>query len=57
MGELDDRVFKKACKERFPPNEADMKAVELCSLWQEKMKNPAWYPITIVKVEGYDKVM
>ncbi|KAK1386264.1 XH domain-containing protein [Heracleum sosnowskyi] len=49
MGELDDKVFKKACKERFPSYEAEIKAVELCSLWQDKMTNPAWYPIKIVK--------
>ncbi|KAK1386261.1 Factor of DNA methylation 1 [Heracleum sosnowskyi] len=55
MGELDDKVFKKACKERFPPYEAEIKAVELFSLWQVKMTNPAWYPIKIVKVEGHDK--
>nr|XP_017250607.1 PREDICTED: factor of DNA methylation 1-like isoform X1 [Daucus carota subsp. sativus]XP_017250608.1 PREDICTED: factor of DNA methylation 1-like isoform X1 [Daucus carota subsp. sativus] len=58
MGELDERVFKQECRERFPripPYEADVKALELCSLWQDKMTDPSWYPIKIVKVEGNEK--
>ncbi|KAL8115946.1 factor of DNA methylation 1-like isoform X2 [Apium graveolens] len=55
MGELDERVFRQACRERFPPYEADIKAVELCSLWQDKMTDPAWYPIKIVMVKGNEK--
>ncbi|KAL2554879.1 Factor of DNA methylation 1 [Forsythia ovata] len=42
MGEIDEKAFKNACNLRFPPEEADVKAVELCSLWQEKLKNPQW---------------
>ncbi|KAK6120463.1 hypothetical protein DH2020_045800 [Rehmannia glutinosa] len=52
MGEIDDKAFKNACKLRFPPEEADIKAVELCSLWQENLKNPEWHPFKIVEDEN-----
>ncbi|KAK6139550.1 hypothetical protein DH2020_026696 [Rehmannia glutinosa] len=52
MGEIDDKAFKNACKLRFPPEEADIKAVELCSLWQEYLKNPEWHPFKIVEDEN-----
>ncbi|KAI3455251.1 hypothetical protein Pfo_011914 [Paulownia fortunei] len=49
MGEIDEKAFKNVCKLRFPPEEAEIKAVELCSLWQEKLKNPEWHPFQIVE--------
>ena len=49
MGELDEKSFKNACKQRYPPEEADIKALELCSLWQEKLKNPEWHPFRVVE--------
>ncbi|KAL0342164.1 UNVERIFIED_CONTAM: Factor of DNA methylation 2 [Sesamum calycinum] len=51
MGEIDEKAFKSACKERFPPGEAEMKAAELVSLWQEKLKNPEWHPFQIIEDE------
>lgn len=48
MGELDEEAFENACKQRYSPEEADIKAAELCSLWQEKLKNPEWHPFRIV---------
>ncbi|KAG6383202.1 hypothetical protein SASPL_157051 [Salvia splendens] len=49
VGELDEKGFKNACKQRYPPEEADIKAVELCSLLQEKLKNPEWHPFRVVE--------
>lgn len=49
MGELDEKVFKEACKLRYPPEEVEIKALELCSLWQEKLKNPEWHPFRVVE--------
>ncbi|XP_073123435.1 factor of DNA methylation 1-like [Henckelia pumila] len=54
MGELDEKPFKTACKARFSPDEADIKAAELCSLWQESMKESDWYPFQIIKDEKGD---
>lgn len=55
MGELDDKVFVNACKKRFPLEDAGTKGVELCSLWQENVKNSAWHPFKVIKVD--DKPM
>ncbi|KAI8529381.1 hypothetical protein RHMOL_Rhmol12G0221200 [Rhododendron molle] len=52
MGEIDTKPFQSACKARFKPSEAEVKAFELCSLWQERMKNPDWHPFKIVMLEG-----
>ncbi|XP_073127420.1 factor of DNA methylation 1-like [Henckelia pumila] len=48
MGKLDEKPFKTACKARFSPDEADIKAAELCSMWQESMKESDWYPFQII---------
>lgn len=55
MGELDTKAFYDACKERFEPEEAQIKATELCSLWQDKLKNSEWHPIKVVAVDGAHK--
>ncbi|XP_068477708.1 factor of DNA methylation 1-like isoform X2 [Phaseolus vulgaris] len=52
MGELDQNVFVAKCKERFSPEEYGTKGVELCSLWQENVKNSAWHPFKVVVVDN-----
>ncbi|KAL6539090.1 hypothetical protein OROGR_011739 [Orobanche gracilis] len=51
MGEIDEKAFRNTCNKRFPSGEAEMKAVELCSLWQEKLKNAEWHPFRVVEDE------
>ncbi|CAA0822333.1 Factor of DNA methylation 1 [Striga hermonthica] len=51
MGEIDEKAFKTVCSKRFSSGEAEIKAVELCSLWQEKMKNAEWNPFRVVEDE------
>ncbi|XP_047166875.1 factor of DNA methylation 1-like [Vigna umbellata] len=51
MGELDQKVFVTKCKERFSPQEAGTKGVELCSLWQENVKNSAWHPFKVITTD------
>lgn len=48
MGELDQKHFVNICKKRFPSGEAETKGVELCSLWQENVKNSAWHPFKVI---------
>ncbi|XP_057787847.1 factor of DNA methylation 5-like isoform X2 [Salvia miltiorrhiza] len=48
MGEIDPKVFISEMEKRLPPIDAEMKGVELCSLWQEKIKNSQWYPYQII---------
>ncbi|KAI8527690.1 hypothetical protein RHMOL_Rhmol12G0094600 [Rhododendron molle] len=54
MGEIYTKPYQNTCKVRFPASEAEVKAFdfELCSLWQERMKNPDWHPFKIVALEG-----
>ncbi|KAL6972888.1 hypothetical protein U1Q18_027064 [Sarracenia purpurea var. burkii] len=52
MGELEMKPFQNACKERYLPSDVEIKALELCSLWQERMKNPDWHPFKIIALEG-----
>ena len=56
MGELDQKVFVNNCKKRFPLEEAGTKGVELCSLWQENVKNSAWHPFKVVTVDDKAEV-
>ncbi|WOL14902.1 hypothetical protein Cni_G23683 [Canna indica] len=55
MGELDQKAFQNACKKKFKPEEADLKAVELCSSWQEELKKPSWHPFKILMCDGKEK--
>lgn len=55
MGELDTKAFYDACKEKYEPDEAQIKATELCSLWQDKLKNSEWHPMKVVAVDGAHK--
>ncbi|CAH9104711.1 unnamed protein product [Cuscuta europaea] len=48
MGEIDSKVFQNVCKQRFSSEEADVKALELCSLWQEKVKDSNWHPFIMI---------
>ncbi|XP_071685599.1 factor of DNA methylation 1-like [Rutidosis leptorrhynchoides] len=52
MGEIDMKAFHDACKEKFDHEEAQIKASELCSLWQDKLKNPEWHPMKVVAADG-----
>ncbi|KAJ0986544.1 hypothetical protein J5N97_004900 [Dioscorea zingiberensis] len=52
MGELDVKPFQVACNKRYSADEAYTKAAELCSGWQEELKQPLWHPYKIVDVDG-----
>ncbi|KAG6526667.1 factor of DNA methylation 1-like isoform X1 [Zingiber officinale] len=55
MGELDEKAFQNAAKKKFKSDEADIKAAELCSSWQEELKNPSWHPFKIVVTNGKEE--
>ncbi|XVF24677.1 hypothetical protein REPUB_Repub13aG0148000 [Reevesia pubescens] len=52
MGELDSKAFQDTCKLRCSPDEAEIKATTLCSLWQENVKNSEWHPFKILTEGG-----
>ncbi|KAM0864825.1 hypothetical protein ACQ4PT_043654 [Festuca glaucescens] len=47
MGELDEKPFLRACKERYGA-EAETKALEFCSLWQDNLRDANWHPFKVV---------
>lgn len=49
MGDLDTKPFKLAAR-KYPKEDADIKAVELCSKWQEFLKDSSWHPFKTVQV-------
>ncbi|CAG7900456.1 unnamed protein product [Brassica rapa] len=51
LGELDEKPFLKACKERFKGEEAEVQYAMLCSKWQESLKDSGWYPFKRVGTE------
>ncbi|KAL1166406.1 hypothetical protein V6Z11_A06G195400 [Gossypium hirsutum] len=52
MGELDNKPFLEAMKRRYNEELAEERAVELCSLWEEYLKDPNWHPFKRIKLEG-----
>ncbi|GKA53572.1 reverse transcriptase domain-containing protein [Tanacetum coccineum] len=56
MGEIDLKAFKDACNKKFDAEEAQIKASELCALWQDKLKDLDWHPLKVVAVDGAYKV-
>ncbi|XP_060196748.1 factor of DNA methylation 1-like [Lycium barbarum] len=51
MGEINSKAFQSALKQRFPNQVAEIKAMELLSLWQEKTQDPDWHPFKIIKID------
>ncbi|KAL1564047.1 factor of DNA methylation 1-like [Salvia divinorum] len=49
IGELDHDVFINELVMRMPPGDIVIKGIELCTLWQEKIKDPHWYPFQIIE--------
>ncbi|KAF9613333.1 hypothetical protein IFM89_007062 [Coptis chinensis] len=49
MGEIDTKPFLHACMQ-IHPTEATTRSAQLCSLWQEYVKNPGWHPFKIVSL-------
>ncbi|KAL2539945.1 Protein INVOLVED IN DE NOVO 2 [Abeliophyllum distichum] len=52
MGELNNKPFHEAMKKKYNEVEADERASELCSLWEEQLKDSEWHPIKVVEING-----
>ncbi|CAL0301446.1 unnamed protein product [Lupinus luteus] len=52
MGELDTRPFLEATRKKYNEEEAEERTSELCSLWEEYLKDPDWHPFKVIMVEG-----
>ncbi|KNA14777.1 hypothetical protein SOVF_104600 [Spinacia oleracea] len=55
LGQLDSMSFVEACKRKYPIEIAEVKAVELCSLWEANLKDPDWHPFKTILAGGVYK--
>ncbi|XP_042485078.1 factor of DNA methylation 4-like [Macadamia integrifolia] len=55
MGDLDNKPFLDACRQKYPAEEAEEKAADMCSLWDEHLRYPGWYPFKIIMVDGKEQ--
>lgn len=56
MGELDSKPFHEAMKRKYSEVEADDRASEICSLWEEYLRDPEWHPFNVINVDGKHQV-
>jgi hypothetical protein len=56
MGELDSKPFHDAMKRKYNEEDAEDRASELCSLWEEYLKDPDWHPFKVIMVDGKHQV-
>ncbi|KAL8233565.1 hypothetical protein R6Q59_019665 [Mikania micrantha] len=52
MGELENKPFIDAMKRKYNESEAEDRALELCSLWEEYLRDPNWHPFKVIDVDG-----
>ncbi|KAI3987849.1 hypothetical protein MKX01_020963 [Papaver californicum] len=52
MGEITDKPFQNACKERFSNVEASLRAAQLSIMWQEYVNKPDWHPFKVIVEDG-----
>lgn len=57
MGELDNEPFIRAMRRKYNPAEAEDKASEICSLWEEYLRDPEWHPFKVLTVNGKSQEM
>ncbi|KAJ8558515.1 hypothetical protein K7X08_034044 [Anisodus acutangulus] len=55
MGELDTKRFQEITKRKFLGKDADVKAAQLCSIWENHLKDPNWHPFKDVTSENGSK--
>ena len=48
MGDLELEPFYRAAKRKYYDPEAEEKAAELCSIWEDCLKDSSWHPFKIV---------
>lgn len=49
MGDLDNKPFCTATKLKYVKEEAEEKAIELCSHWEDQLRDPSWHPFRIIE--------
>ncbi|PIA26839.1 hypothetical protein AQUCO_08700016v1 [Aquilegia coerulea] len=52
MGELNSKPFRDVCMQKFSGEDLESISIELCSLWQENIKNQQWFPFKTIQMNG-----
>ncbi|KAK9159846.1 hypothetical protein Syun_006187 [Stephania yunnanensis] len=52
MGELDSKPFQDSCKRKYSVDEAEERAVVLCSTWEDYLRDPEWHPFKVIEVNN-----
>ncbi|KAK4717778.1 hypothetical protein R3W88_016116 [Solanum pinnatisectum] len=55
MGELDSTRFREITKSKFLRTDANLKATQLCSMWEHHLVDPNWHPFKDVTRENGSK--
>ncbi|XP_076905987.1 protein INVOLVED IN DE NOVO 2-like [Bidens hawaiensis] len=55
MGELENKPFLDAMKRKYGEIDAEDRASEMRSLWEEYLRDPNWHPFEVVTVNGRPK--
>lgn len=57
MGEIDAKPFFRVAKRKYSVEEEALeKAAEICSLWEDYLRDPGWHPYKVISVGGKHKV-
>ncbi|KAI8564044.1 hypothetical protein RHMOL_Rhmol03G0152900 [Rhododendron molle] len=52
MGELDNKPFHEAMKRKYNEADAEDRAIEVCSIWEEYLRDPEWHPFKVITING-----
>lgn len=56
MGELDNKPFHEAMKRKYNEADAEDRAIEVCSIWEEYLRDPEWHPFKVITINGKSEV-
>lgn len=56
MGELDQKAFHNACKQKVPKDDLKGKLALLNSKWEHEIRKPEWHPFKIIDADRQTKV-
>ncbi|KAM7501892.1 hypothetical protein LguiB_000796 [Lonicera macranthoides] len=52
MGEIDTKLIHLGTKRKYPGKEGENISMELCSLLEDRLRDPTWHPFKVVQIEG-----
>lgn len=56
LGDLDNKPFQEACRQKFSTEEAQIQASTLISLWQSYITDSNWHPFKVIETNGNAEV-